>query len=127
MSSIRCKEDLRRAYQTVSLLEDIAKSVTGREEYEKANNYLISLKLDIRKYNKRKSDSVIIQGDYDGYIELITFPDDVTDPEAYFEEEYKLTCKPSQYDCTGQEFTSWYKIFKRRGKTMCYHRVGRDV
>mgnify|MGYP000367666834 CR=1 FL=1 len=31
------------------------------------------------------------------------------------------------YDCTGQEFTSWYRLFQRRGHWYAYHMVSRDV
>ena len=62
----------------------------------------------------------------DGYIELYELPD-VTDPEAYFDENERLIATPSQYDCTGQAFTMWHKIIKRRGRNMVYHRVAFDV
>lgn len=34
---------------------------------------------------------------------------------------------PSAYDCTGQAFTSWYKVFVRGGRFWAYHRVSVDV
>ena len=34
---------------------------------------------------------------------------------------------PSAYDCTGQAFTSWYKVFARGGRFWAYHRVSVDV
>lgn len=33
----------------------------------------------------------------------------------------------SPYDCTGQEFTNRYKLFRRRGHWFAYHSVSRDV
>ena len=34
---------------------------------------------------------------------------------------------PSAYDCTGQAFTSWYKVFVRGGRFWAYHHVSVDV
>ena len=30
-------------------------------------------------------------------------------------------------DCTGQEFTNWFYLFRRRGHWFAYHSVSRDV
>lgn len=34
---------------------------------------------------------------------------------------------PTPYDCSGQKFTSWYKLFRRRGHWFAYHCVSIDV
>ena len=49
------------------------------------------------------------------------------DAVSYFEEEEYMTCIPSQYDCTGQRFTCWYRIAKQNGRFYAYHCVGADV
>ena len=38
-----------------------------------------------------------------------------------------MTAVPSQYDCTGQRFTNWFKLTRRRGHWFVYHSIGRDV
>ena len=38
-----------------------------------------------------------------------------------------MTTVPSQYDCTGQLFTNWFKLIRRRGHWFAYHSIGRDV
>lgn len=95
------------------------------------NKVAIQVKRSIRDYFKRqKTDHWIIKGDYDGALLLIEFPEDIkteSDAEEYFLHNEYLSCRPSQYDCTGDKFTAWYKLFKRRGKWMCYHSIGIDV
>lgn len=43
-----------------------------------------------------------------------------------FEDNYKLRCANSPYDCTGQMFTIWYKLVKRQGMWYAYHYIGCD-
>ena len=53
--------------------------------------------------------------------------DGITDLPDTFEEFIEISVIPSMYDCTGQAFTNWYKIFKRRGQFWAYHSVVFDV
>lgn len=88
------------------------------------------LKKAIRDYNNRSTDRRCVKGDWDGYIMLIEFPDYIEtkeDAEEHFHECEELRYHWSPYDCTGQHFTSWYKLFKRNGRWMCYHSIGVDV
>lgn len=43
-----------------------------------------------------------------------------------FEDNYEMRCANSPYDCTGQMFTVWYKLVKRRGMWYAYHYIGYD-
>lgn len=43
-----------------------------------------------------------------------------------FEDLYEIKLPNSPYDCTGQAFTSWYKVFKRRGIWYAYHCISYD-
>ena len=48
--------------------------------------------------------------------------------EEYFDEYERLYYKPSAYDCTGQLFTGYHKIFRKPdGRFWCYHGIDRDV
>lgn len=132
---IRNDNDLRTAYYMVRTMADTIAQATGLDrksaaEMINAGKWLKGIKRDIRAYQHEQDAQVTrsIVKDYgmDGYIELFELPD-VSDPEAYFEENERLVCAPSQYDCTGQVFTMWHKIFKRRGRYMVYHRVAIDV
>lgn len=116
--------DLRIAYETIELVKDFYDRTTDKAKAEK---HVLDLKQAIRAYNRRKSDRRIIRGDYDGYIELIEVPQGITDVDAWFDDNERLTAMPSMYDCTGQLFTVWYKVVKRHGRYMVYHSVGADV
>lgn len=116
--------DLRIAYQTLELIKDFFDKASDKAKAEK---HMQDVKQAIRAYNRRKSDRRIISGDYDGYIELIEVPQGITDVDAWFEDNERLICMPSMYDCTGQRFTQWYKVIKRQGRYMVYHSVGIDV
>lgn len=127
---IRSKSELRIAYETI----DLVKKVMGMEgcDIERAKDLLKEKKREIRQYYKRQdAEAMHIVKDYgmDGYIELFQFPDCVKDEmsaKEYFEDNYRMVCIPSAYDCTGQAFTGWYKVFERNGKLMCFHRVEYD-
>lgn len=48
--------------------------------------------------------------------------------EEHFNEYERLYFDPSPYDCTGQHFTSWHKIFRKPdGRFWCYHSVSIDI
>ena len=125
--TINNSRDLRIAYQTLELIKDFFDKASDKAKAEK---HMQDIKQAIRAYNRRKSDRRYIKGDFDGYIELIEVPQDITDiedVEAWFEECERLYCMPSQYDCTGQSFTVSHKAVNRGGKWFMYHEVGFDV
>ena len=70
----------------------------------------------------------IITADYDSGWQLITLTAKTKeDADAEFNAIYYRICTPSQYDCTGQMFTVFYKLFKRNGRWMAYHHFAMDV
>lgn len=130
---IRNNNDLRLAYWIIYTMADTAAKATGMDRETAAamlkhSDTIIDIKRRIRAYlhdadaNRR----TLVKGDTDGYIELFEMPD-VSDAEGWFDDFERLTYRPSMYDCTGQAFTRWHKIFRRNGKLMCYHSVGYDV
>ena len=52
---------------------------------------------------------------------------DIAPSAEYFDEYEWIHAEPSQYDCTGQVFTSWRHIFPRNGRFYVYHCFGVDV
>lgn len=48
------------------------------------------------------------------------------DVELLFEDEYEIKLPNSPYDGTGQPFTSWFKVVKRRGLWWAYHAISYD-
>lgn len=129
MLNIRGKKDLQFAYGFLAILE---KEAINQKENKKLQKIIVDYKKEIRAYvNKKESDRRIVK-EYgiDGYIELIALPERLTDLEnaiEYFEEVEKCVYIPSPYDCTGQAFTNWYKVFKRQNKFYAYHSIGFDV
>ncbi len=57
-------------------------------------------------------------GDYDGETR--------EEVEEWFRDNYYRTYCDRGYDCTGQLFTSWYKIFLVDGKWIIYHCITVD-
>ena len=49
------------------------------------------------------------------------------DAADWFRDNCYLEAYNSPYDCTGQEFTNRYKLFRRRGHWFAYHSISRDV
>jgi hypothetical protein len=106
----------------------VAKEYRKDIEIDKVTQRLKELKGDIRKYNNRMEPIpryIVQDNGMDGYIELIEMPE-TEDPEEWFNENIRQICSQSMYDCTGEAFTWNHKIFRRRGKLMCYHRVAFD-
>ena len=124
---INNKNDLKVAYEILSDLKE-------REQNERINDRIKNLKRNIREYQRKennKSKARIVKDDgIDGYTELKELPEtllSIEEAEEYFEEYECISCRPSIYDCTGQAFTAWYKVFERRGKMMAYHMIVFDV
>jgi hypothetical protein len=119
--NIRNNRDLKFAYDLLLF----AKEMGHEKKFDQ-------LKREIRAYNKRPADEArIIKDDgIDGCIVLLPLPErikhaDVAE-EYFMETEYRV-CRPSAYDCTGQIFTSWFKIFQRHGRFWAYHSLSVDV
>ena len=92
---------------------------------------MVEAKRAIRTFNRKPvSERRIIRSDFDGAVVLLPLPEFVKDEESankwFVENEYKRY-RPSMYDCTGQPFTSWYKLFRRNGKFWAYHGISMDV
>lgn len=65
-------------------------------------------------------------------LELVQLPDKLDeahemDATNWFLNHRYLKSYNSPYDCTGQEFTNWFYLFRRRGHWFAYHSVSRDV
>lgn len=118
---IRNKEDLKFAYGFMKLAE-LHGLDSVRDE----------VKADIRKYLRKpeKEGKVIKEYGIDGFISLSPLPEFLKtkeDANEWFNDNEYLRCMPSPYDCTGQAFTNWYKIFKRGDRFWVYHSISFDV
>ena len=94
---------------------------------------MVAIKRELRRYSHRDTDfdcKIIKDEGMDGYVSLERLPDDIEDldeAQRFFNEYIAIECCPSMYDCTGQAFTSWSKVFMRRGRYYAYHSVCFDV
>lgn len=123
---IRNTHDVKMAYETIRMLQTITPLPA---------QYIAGLKKDIRAFNRRQEEEnrerrIVESEGIDGFTELIRFPEQIQteeEAEVYFRNNEYRECAPSAYDCTGQAFTAWYKIFARRGRMMAYHCIRFDV
>lgn len=141
MTPIKNSNDFRRGYEWLGILTELASSC---DDPEAALAEIVKTKRELRSYANRNSAVDVGMGfmverrivkDYgiDGYVELVSIPEvfDTLDgedgAEAFFKDFLEIQCRPSMYDCTGQAFTSWYKLFWRNGQYWAYHSVCFDV
>ena len=130
---VRNSSDLKVAYEVLSIYSEL---LSEHEEIEPKKMEFVKEKIaeqkrEIRKFYKKRNDRRIVKDDgIDGYVLLIELPEkleNLRDAEEYFEERETICAAPSMFDCTGQAFTSWFKVFKRRDRLMAYHSIGFDV
>lgn len=128
---IRNENDLRNAYLIVlAYTQFMDKAKAEGREVSNVRQTLDDLKRDIRAHLKREAEAAkgwaYIKDTNDGYIERFEMPD-VDDPEAWFDENRRLTYTPCAYDCTGQAFTAWHSFKILGGRKVCYHSIEFDV
>lgn len=127
MQKIRSARELRMNYEILKMYEALYQA----KPTDPIANVIKELKREIREYRDCPEQDVVVK-DYgiDGAILLQELPECVNDEktaEEMFMKLYYMSCPNGPYDCTGRLFTGWYKIFKRRGRWMVYHRVCVDV
>lgn len=131
---IRNKRELRMKYELLEIVKSALKERKFQCSEEKVDWLIKVYKKEIREYlrrDKEQEDSLLrgtLVKDYgvDGIIEKLVVPFDVSDAELWFENEIRIPYYPSAYDCTGQAFTSWHRIYKQGGRTVIYHRISVD-
>lgn len=132
MFDIKDNGMLRDAYALLMFMQnDIPASA---EKKAAVKNLAATVKREIRAYNNRPAPaSHIVKNDgIDGYVELVWLPEELDnankdDAADWFRENRYLEFFPTPYDCSGQKFTSWYKLFRRHGHWFAYHSVCIDV
>lgn len=129
MLQIRNERELRVGYEILDLLSD-------RERLgdlsEKLVQHIVETKRAIRAYTHRKDEDrrIVKDNGIDGYVCLERLPEhleDQVDAIDYFRSFREISYRPSAYDCTGQAFTMWYKVFQRNGRFFAYHCICFDV
>ena len=83
--------------------------------------------------HRAASRSHIVRDDgIDGYVELVQLPEALDEAHKvvaadWFRANRYLEFLPTPYDCSGQKFTNWFKLFRRQGHWFAYHSVSIDV
>lgn len=133
MFKINDAEKLRDAYTLLAFIRDDVPTTTA-EQKSGMSAFMVSIKNEIRAYNNRPApDSRIVEErGIDGYVELVRLPEELdhankVDSANWFLTNRYLEYFPTPYDCSGQKFTSWFKLFRRRGHWFAYHSVCIDV
>lgn len=115
--------NLRAAYEILDILAD--REGAEVEEHRKR------IKRAVRAYHHLPTDQAqIVTSDCESMLVVFPLPSELESyeaAEAYFMGHHYREAAPSMYDCTGQVFTTWYKIFKRRGQFWVYHATAMDV
>lgn len=97
----------------------------------KDDRKIIRLKQMIRKFqNKPVSEKRVFNADFDGMTLVYPLPEwleSADEADEYFRTDEFIDAPCCAWDCTGKQFTAWYKIFKRAGRFWCYHRICLDV
>lgn len=129
---IRNYRNVKVAYEIIRICREFTPP-PGEEA--RLEEQLVDVKRSVRAFLREQrgqnEDRRIIKDEgMDGFVELVRLPAflrTLDDAKEYFEEHEVRECAPSMYDCTGQAFTSWYKVFERRGRLWAYHRIAFDV
>lgn len=125
----------RNNVESVYLLLHTLETVTVLpEKRASAADLIVNVKRAIRSFNRNSTTSAHIVKDYgiDGYIELVQLPEELDGVHKeiaadWFRANRYLEFFPTPYDCSGQKFTNWFKLFRRLGHWFAYHSVSIDV
>lgn len=122
-------------YRDAGLWTILLREKEGRIESPEAKERHDEIKRAIRRFYKKVCDSANSGetrfGNWDWYTHKYPLPEYIKSREdavEYFEEYEYMECEPSQYDCTGQLFTSRYCVFQKPdGRWWVYHCIAMDV
>lgn len=110
------------------MLDELKKQPQAKPEKIEAR--IVEIKRQLRAHNRNTGDGTVVHDDGDYHIVKLPLPEDIqTKEEAreYFRECEYIEYRPTYYDCTGQLFTQWYKIFQKPdGRFWAYHCIGID-
>ena len=104
---------------------------TNEEHPFDKQDHIPELKRNVRKYShKPVKEERIIRDTFDDCIRLYPLPERITSEDVakeYFEEFERVHYYPSPYDCTGQWWTTGYKLINKHGRWWVYHFMSHDV
>lgn len=125
---IKNRKDLRTSYELLHMY----KKIYGSELHGDLKINVNKLKVAIRNYNKMPAFGRLVRYSYtDGFVCVIDMPKyfdnlDESEVKKHFEENHIAPRPNLMYDCTGQAFTSWFKVVRRGGRWVVYHSIKFD-
>lgn len=127
------RQRLHELYDWLQICKEMCE-LYGYDVNEIAKDKIIKKKRKIRDIYKQENEKpeihIVHDNGIDGYIELLQLPEEITIRETadeWFQYNKYMECVPSAFDCTGQRFTSWYKLVERNGRWWAYHCISVDV
>ena len=131
MIPIQNDRDFRIGYEILTEVMERVNEDGGNTH--KRRKRIVELKRGLRRYAHRETGydrRIIREYGIDGFVALEHLPDDFRDVEEareFFQRFMTYEYRPSAYDCTGQWFTTGFKVFRRNGGYYAYHFVSVDV
>lgn len=127
------RQRLHELYDWLQICKEMCE-LYGYDVNEIAKDEIIKKKRKIRDIYKQENEKperhIVHDNGIDGYIELLQLPEEITTRETadeWFQYNKYMEYVPSAFDCTGQRFTSWYKLVERNGRWWAYHCILVDV
>lgn len=125
-------KNYRDARTWESLLRDAKED--GKLDRPERKEHYDEIKRAIRRFYKKVCDKANSGetgfGEFDHFTRKYPLPEHIKSREdavEYMEDEW-VHCRPSQYDCTGQIFTTGYCVFQKSdGRWWAYHMMAMDV
>ena len=110
--------------------EQIASGRYDDDQLAHPKEFLVELKRSVRKYLHRPPITTRMVANFGDSCITLDIWDDMESYEAVVDKFMRtqyMEYRWSPFDCTGQLFTHWYKIWEKDGKWLVYHCFGRDV
>lgn len=127
------RQRLHELYDWLQICKEMCE-LYGYDVNEIAKDEIIKKKRKIRDIYKQENEKperhIVHDNGIDGYIELLQLQEEITTRETadeWFQYNKYMEYVPSAFDCTGQRFTSWYKLVERNGRWWAYHCISVDV
>lgn len=116
------RQRLHELYDWLQICKEMCE-LYGYDVNEIAKDEIIKKKRKIRDIYKQENEKperhIVHDNGIDGYIELLQLPEEITTRETadeWFQYNKYMEYVPSAFDCTGQRFTSWYKLVEKKRK-----------
>ena len=127
------RQRLHELYDWLQICKEMCE-LYGYDVNEIAKDEIIKKKRKTRDIYKQENEKperhIVHDNGIDGYIELLQLPEEITTRETadeWLQYNKYMEYVPSAFDCTGQRFTSWYKLVERNGRWWAYHCISVDV